>query len=208
MGDALGAIFGSATNTSGTTTPDPTAQAMNNLRLQQLQQLFSGGSYSDFGRARPDIYTPSPEIDKLLKETMSGKVPGLMGFDEYKQLGLDQTKNYISQIATPQILSTAALQGLEGGGMVPEAIAKGTAEIGLPFVQGLPGASATLSLAPAQRAQMMLPMLDYGRSLREQDLLRRQGVFTTGLTGLPFTPGGSQTGSQRQPPLFGFFGQG
>ena len=209
MGDALGALFGSATNQAGTTTPDPTAQALNNLRLQQLTQLFSGTPYSEFGKERSDIYSPSPEVKKLLEQGISGKgIPNLMSLEDYMKLGLDETSNYISQVATPQIMSQAALQGLEGSGMVPEAIAKGTAQIGLPFIQGLPQASATLAMAPAQRASMLFPLADYERSLREQDLLRRQGVYTAGLTGLPFSPGSSTTGRESKPPLFGFFGQG
>ena len=236
-------------------------------------------------------------------------------FDTISQIGQD----YISKIALPQILSTAALQGLEGGGFVPESIARAGAEIALPlsqqlqdfylqrgqlgvqaalggqslaenrtqqllqalqsggqlaatqqqqnlqgqlgggalaneqqqlalqallgggqlsqqFTQGLPQASSLFSLLPGQqnllqgqyintltsnlspftqrdvglgqRAATLFPLADYSRALQEQDVLRQQGVVTTGLTGLPFTPGSSTTGRQSSQPLFNFFGQG
>ena len=239
MGDILGSIFGGAKNTSQTITPDPISQKLNDLRLQQLSQLFAGSPYSNFAQSNlNNAYTPSPAVGDLYKTaTDAPNLDNLMSFDDYKKLGLsqldnykklglDSTSNYISQIAKPQIMSTAVQQGLEGGGYVPEALAKGTAQAGLPFIQNLgqmisqftqslPGASAGLTMVPfqarqaqAQRAQTLMPIADYDRMLREQDLLRQQGVVTTGLTGLPYTPTTSTQGKQQQPPLFGFLGQG
>lgn len=60
--------------------------------------------------------------------------------DAYKQAynaGLDTSSNYISQIARPQINQAMALQGLEGGGAVPDAIARATAGISTPYLQSL-----------------------------------------------------------------------
>lgn len=71
---------------------------------------------------------------------------------------------------------------------------------------GLTNANRTGALA--QRAATLFPMADYGRALQEQDFLRRQGVVTTGLTGIPFTPGSSGVQKQSSQPFFNFFGQG
>ncbi len=277
MGDVLGSVFGSAKNTDATQTPDPQAQAANRLKLEQLQTLFGGTPYAGFGQPS-DAYTPSPNVSSLyndiglqsfqlpsdiglgnlqLADTPNVNTSNLMSLADYSKLGLDSTSNYISKIATPEIMSQLALAGLESSGASADAIAKATAQIGLPFVQSLPGASNTLtqagpqanltqaqanltggqrqllpfqallsntqanmtnaqrSLIPnqagvmnAQRASTLFPMADYGRTLQESDLLRRQGVVTTGLTGLPFTPGSTTQQKQSSPPMFGWFGQG
>lgn len=195
-------------------------------------------------------------------------------YDTAMQSGLDASRNYISQIATPQIQSAMALQGLEQGGAVPAAIARATAESIMPYMQGLnqqfmaeqsglsqaniantqqsslarlateaqlqsqfnagqqaagqqyaggranvfgslPGVYSNLAMLPYQQAgafgsiaSNLLPTLDYQRSLNEQDLLRRQGLFTTGLTGIPYTPSGQTRQSTSSQPLFNWFGQG
>lgn len=209
MGSALTAMFGGGESTSQRTQADPISQAMNKLRYEQLANLFGVSPYYEYSRpAQGGEYTAAPEVQQLLQQAMQGGLSNLMSFEDYKKLGLDATSNYISQIAKPEILSTAALQGLEGGGMVPEALAKATAQIGLPFVQSLPGASAALTMAPAQYASTLFPLADYSRALKEQDLLRRQGVMQTALTGLPYTPGSSSSGSKSSQPMFNFFGQG
>lgn len=216
MGDVLAGVFGGGQRTTSDTKPDAISQELNKLRLDQLSQLFGIAPYSQFALPNQAAYTPDPRVDSLYSSaTREPAFDDLISLDEYLGLGLDQTSNYINQIAKPEILSTAVLQGLEGGGFVPEAIAKATASIGLPFVQSIPGASTALTLAPfqaraaeAQRASTLFPIADYGRSLREQDLLRQQGVVTTGLTGLPFTPGQSTKQRESSQPLFNFFGQG
>lgn len=227
MGDVLSGLFGGGSRTEGTTTPDPTSQRMNAMRMRELSQLFGVMPFSSFAYPNPDgAYTPSPGVSELYDSASLVNTPidrsNIMSLQDYINMGMDSTGNYISQIATPQIMSTMALQGLEGSGAVPEAIARATAGIGLPFVQSLPGASATSSLLPgqqdlqrsqvnlqsAQRAGSLFNFSDYGRQLQEQDLLRRQGVVTTGLTGLPFTPGSSTEGRKSSQPLFNWFGQG
>jgi hypothetical protein len=257
-------------------------------------------------------------------------------FDTSYDRALGQTEGYINQIATPAAMQAATLQGLEGGGAVPAAIARATAEYGGSllgpllqqymsgttgiagaqqqqegalssellsgltgigntalgaeaalgqdylgslaglsgqymgqegqllnqllsaeaglggqylgqegslgqgylssitglggqymnnlgqFVGSLPGASTQLGLAPFQARQMatdtaltranaamsLFPMADFGRSLQEQDFLRRQGLAQTALTGIPFTPGSSTSQRQSSQPLFNFLGQG
>lgn len=240
MGDVLSGVFGGGGTQSSNTTVDPTTQSLNALRLQQLSTLFNDtpGKVAGFAEPAPSVYTGSPAVDNLFTTAQqpSPNVPttpvnydNLMSLQDYINLGLSQTGNYISKVATPQILQTAALQGLEGGGYVPEAIAKATAQYALPFVQGLPSASATLlnagpqaeatragsfltsaqtGLTNANRASTLLPLADYQRSLNEKDLLRQQGVVTTGLTGLPYTPSTATDTSKNQQPLFNFFGQG
>jgi hypothetical protein len=109
-------------------------------------------------------------------------------------MALDEGGNYISQVATPEIMQQAALQGLEGGGYVPEAIGKATAGIALPFLQGLPAASATLTEAPARvralnanTASSLLPLADYQGGLNRADYARQQSVALAGLTEQPAT---------------------
>lgn len=228
-------------------------------------------------------------------------------FNRGLDLGFGQANNFISKIATPQLLQMAALQGREGGGSVPTSIAKASAETGMQFLipllqqymgsqaglgetgaqlggalgqsklgtdaqlananlslqaglggesaallgqlggqnaaaqsgllgqynqqsgdfitnnlnserqfmSTLPGAFSTGNMVPAQVAAMraqagtsLLPVMDFGRQLREQDLLRRQGIVGSAYSGLPYTPQTSVSGGQRQQPLFNFFGQG
>jgi len=186
----------------------------------------------------------------------------------------DTTQNYINRIATPQLNQQMALQGMEGSGAVPTAIAGATAQYAGPmvqqltqdymnqgmsaqtaaqqaqaalgqqymgqvgqayqnlasnqaalysqgigtggaFAQSLPGAQQTLGMLPEQVraaragvASSLFPMADYSRGLQEQELGRRTGLFTTALTGIPYTPSTTTTGRQSQQPLFNFFGQG
>lgn len=226
MGDVLSGIFGGGEKQTQDQTADPISQELNKLRLQQLSSLFGTSSYSSYAQPRDDIYSESPAVTALFEQgksdVASNDYSSLMSLNDYIDMGLDESRNFISQIATPEILSTAALQGLEGGGFVPEAIGKATASIALPFLQGLPEASRVLSLVRpqaealragtgltnAQRATTLFPLADYGRALSEQDMLRQQGVVTTGLTGLPFTPTTDTTAKKSSQPLFNWFGQG
>jgi len=75
------------------------------------------------------------------------------------------------------------------------------------FAQSMPAASTALSLLPGQvQAQRtanltaLQPLADFPRQLQEADYLRRQGLFTTAYTGIPFqsgstTYGGTATGN-------------
>ena len=229
MGDILAGVFGGGQQQSQTTTPDPNAQALNELRRSELTNLFAGDRYNAFVQPN-DAYRPGGQSYDLLDRSIldfntSGgpaDTTDLLSLDQYIKLGLDQAQNYITQIAKPEILSQAVLSGLESGGAPQEALAKATAQIGLPFVQGLPQASSTLTLTPQQanltkaqagatrtgQATSLFPLTDFSRSLQAEDVNRRQGILTSGLTGLPFSPGQSTKGSTSQQPLFNFFGQG
>lgn len=204
MGDIISGIFGGGGKTTQTTTPDATSQALNTLRLQELSSIFSGTPSSTFAGPQSDLFTVSPQTQRLIDYATNIDNGSLLNIKDYLNLGLDQSKGFISQVATPQILSTAALQGLESGGFVPESIAKATSQIALPFLQSLP--SATQGFASG--AQQLLQLSDYPRALREEDFLRRQGFITSGLTGIPFSPGSTTKGRQSSQPLFNFFGQG
>jgi hypothetical protein len=77
------------------------------------------------------------------------------------------------------------------------------------FAQSLPGASTQLTLAPIQaragQAAIMSslqPLADFPRQLKEADFLRRQGLFTTAYTGIPYTPGGTVTGGSATGNIF------
>jgi hypothetical protein len=52
-------------------------------------------------------------------------------------LGTGAVGNYIDRIATPRLNQALTLQGLEGGGAVPNAIARATAETAIPFLQSI-----------------------------------------------------------------------
>lgn len=200
-------------------------------------------------------------------------------------LGGTGIQSFLRSVATPQIMQQAALQGLEGGAAVPEALARAAAEQAMPFLsstlgqygqeqtgfsqsdlqalqaleglgistgaglqgqaaqtqaqlrgqqlgqgtglfqsfipteasfaQSLPQAAALSMSVPAQAAlttsqaaSTLFPMADYSRNLGAEDYTRRQGLATTGLTGIPYTPQTSTTGSTTQKPLFNFFGMG
>lgn len=202
MGSVIGGLFGGGGSTTQTTKPDPTSQALNQLRLDQLQGLFGVSGASEFARERPDLFSPSAATQSLISQAANPS--NLLGLSDFIKLGLDESSNFINRIALPQILSTAALQGLEGSGFVPEAIGKATAGIALPFLQSLPGAAQGLASSATQLAQLS----DFPQQLKRDDLLRRQGVVTSGLTGIPFAPGSSVSGKQNQLPLFNLFGFG
>lgn len=205
MGSILSGVFGGGGTTKETVNVDAATKALNQLRLEQLQQLFGVSSYSDYAKEQPDIYKPTARTQALLDQVSKlTSSDNLMSLQDYINLGLDEGKNYISQVATPEILQTAALQGLEGGGYVPESIAKATAGIALPFLQSLPA----MQQSTASTAATLFPLTDFSRALQEADLTRRQGVVTTGLSGIPFQPETTTKGSTNQQPLFNYFGQG
>jgi hypothetical protein len=177
MGDVLSGVFGGGGTQKTDNTIDPQSQEANKLRVNQLQGLFGEAPLSEFAAPRPDIYTGAPAVDSLFSTANAqnqaavntagssfnpysmihtdpsqpaNNYDNLMNLDQYIALGLNQSGNYINQIAKPEILQTAALQGLEGGGFVADAIARATAGVALPFIQGLPGASTSLTLAKPQ----------------------------------------------------------
>lgn len=216
MGSALSGIFGGGQEQSTEQTLDPTTQALNRMRLGQLQGLFGETPLSNYGQPQPDIFTASPAVNDLFQQANAAPdLSNLMSLQQYIQMGLDEGSNFISQVATPEIMQQAALQGLEGGGYVPEAIARATAGIAMPFLQNLPGASATLTETPArvrglnaQTASTLMPLADYQGGLNRLDFGRQQSVALAGLTGIPYQASVNTTQDQSQQPFFNFFGQG
>ena len=199
MADSLGFITGSGSREEQSFEPGPIQQEFNELRLEQIQDLFGVSPFGEFGSAQPTLFTPSRDVFDIIGTALSEGDNSLLSIEDYIQLALDEGSNFISEVATPQIMSQAALQGLEGGGFVPDAIARATAGIALPFLSTLPSANYSFATAPGARASSLLPIADFPRTLRESDFLRRQGVTTTGLTGLPFQPAYTQAGLTRQP---------
>jgi hypothetical protein len=357
MGDILGGVFGGGQRTTQETQVDPTTQALNRMRYDQLSRVFGAAQPDVYGGGPTGAYTPSPQVSDLYNFAMTSS-PGSQDYltmPQYQQAGqaaigdvmnqglgtaastaqaaqagdwsaygtalgglegstnaalagteanrqaalaqreadyargmgniTDTSRNYINRIATPQLQQQMALQGMEGSGALPTAIAQATAQYAGPmvqqlmseymnqgmsaqqaaasaqaaigqqamqtgaglggqymgqvgqtyqnlagnqaalygqgigtggaFAQTLPGAQQSVAMLPTQIqagragiASSMFPMADYSRGLQEQELARRTGLFTTGLTGIPYTPSTTVTGAQRQQPLWNFFGQG
>jgi hypothetical protein len=77
------------------------------------------------------------------------------------------------------------------------------------FAASLPDASSRLSLLPGQMQTQraanltaLQPLTDFSRQLQEANLLRRQGLFTTAYTGIPFTPGSTTAGGSATGNIF------
>lgn len=204
MGSILGGVFGGGQQQEQKTEIDPITQEMNRMRRDQLANLFGVSSVAEFANKGKydDLYTPSKKTSGLIKQLTQND--NLMTLDEYMKLGLDEGSNFISQVATPEIMSAANLQGLEGSGMVPEAIAKATAGIAMPFLSSIPGFQA----GQAQHGAALLGFSDLPRQMQTENLLRRQGVVTSGLTGIPFAPSSETKGGTSSLPLFNLFGMG
>ena len=199
MADTLGFITGGGSREQQTFEPGPIQEAFNQLRLDQLEALFADIPFSEYGAPQPSLFRPSREASDVIANALSLGDSSLLDIEDYISMGLDEASNFISEVATPQIMSQATLQGLEGGGYVPDAIARATAGVALPFLSTLPSANLSFATAPGARASSLLPLADFPRMLSESDFLRRQGVATTGLTGLPFQPRYTQAGFTRQP---------
>lgn len=202
MGDILGGVFGGGQQTEESQEADPVSQAMNELRYQQLANLFGGTGLAQFGKPRENLYSLDKETRQIRRDILDDA--DIMSLQDYMNLGIGKGKSYISQVAKPEIMSTMALQGLEGGGAVGEALGKATAGIALPFLQSIPGFMG----ASSAYNNNLLSVADLPRSLKQEDFLRRQGVVTTGLTGLPYTPTIDKSGGTSSLPLFNMFGMG
>lgn len=196
MGGLLDSVFGGGQQSEQDTTVDPTTQALNQLKLQQVQNTFGTTPYSSFAQPGGNqAYTPTASSTNLLdwakqqgQNVPTDTMPNyntafnnsynpyfnanfntnfspqglqqpnsqLMSMSDYTNLGLNAGQNYINQIASPEIKSALALQGMEGSGALPESIARATAQYALPFVQSIPGvgvANAGVRLGEAQQAQ-------------------------------------------------------
>jgi hypothetical protein len=198
MGDALGAIFGGGQRTSQQTQVDPTTQALNRMRQEQLGRVF-GQAGGDVYGGPSDAYTPSPEVQGLFNFGMGGgDTSNMLGLQDYRNSGYNYIQdtmreglnraegtygdtqahtrnafdeamglsdvnrqrsmgtreadyargysdlvgagtNYLNRIAAPTAFQAAALQGMEGSGAVPTAIANASAQFSGPAMQQLVG---------------------------------------------------------------------
>ena len=202
MGSVITAGLGGGEQTGSTVKPDAEATALNKIKREQLEKLFEQQSLASFAKDRPELYQLSDRSNTLLRN-MTG-AGNRMSLDEYMQLGLDSGKSYLSQVATPEIMNTLALQGQARSGAAPEAIAKATAGIALPFLESIPA----FQQANTQSNATLLNMSDIPRQLKAQDYARQQGVVTSGFTGIPFHPGSLTTGEKSSLPLANLFGFG
>ena len=125
------------------------------------------------------------------------------------QQGMQALQNLLGNFQSGQY-------GLSQGNQAAQAgIQQNAMGLGAQFAQSLPGAAETLGLLPARERAMraqaatgLFPMADYARNLRQQDLTRRQDLYSTAFTGIPFTSGGTQKQDTSTKPLFNLFGMG
>lgn len=202
MADILGSVFGGAKSQTQKTTPDAQARELNKLKLSELSGLFGNMNFADLANEFPELYSLSGTSEDIFGGITDDS--NILSLQDYMDLGMSASNNYISQIAKPNIMSSMALMGMESSGAVPEAIAKASAEYALPFISSLPQAANTIT----QNRSNIFSMSDIPRQLGAENLMRKTGVLTTGLTGIPFSPGSTQKGKESQQPLFGLFGQG
>lgn len=201
MGDILGSVLGSGSQQDQTTRPDKQSRAANAITIKQLRKLFQVSDLADF--ARDSGYGELSNESLAMIKSMTGD-SNRMTLDEYVKMGMDEGKSYMSEIATPEISSALAMQGMERGGALPEALAKGAASTSLQFMSTIPGFQS----ANSQANQAMFNLSDAPRQTGLNEYLRRQGVVMSGFTGIPFTPGSSTTGGTSSLPLFNMFGMG
>lgn len=202
MGDILGSVFGGGKQSAETQTADPISQAGNQLRYQQLANLFQNQAYSDYGVMRPDIFSLDQRSSNLLDQFTNSD--NLMSLQDYLDLGTKSGQNYLTQIASPEMASNLSLQGMQDSGAMQEALAKAGASIGMDFLKTIPAFKSVQN----QQMGQLFSMAQTPQNLRQQDYLRTQGVVTTGLTGLPYTPTISKQGEEGSLPLFNLFGMG
>ena len=210
MGSIIGGVAGGGEQQKQKVTPDAQAQAMNRLRIQELSNLFAQSPYAGFAQPGSDAYRPSPETMGLINQfTDPRPVTYAARVSTARLAGRVRPCSVLyERDRTPEIMNTMALSGLESGGAVSEALAKAGAGVAMPYLTSLmgnlPGVQQTMQMGQGQ----MMGFSDLPRSLQAEDLLRRQGVVQTGLTGLPFTPGQTSKGGTSSLPLWNLFGTG
>lgn len=202
MGDILGAAFGGGKNTDQKTTPDANARALNKLKLAQFRKLFAGSDMGEFARPNTEDFTLSRRTNDIINSATGPE--NMMSLQDYLDQGLDEGKGFINKVATPEIMAQLGLQGMSRSGAAPEAIAKATAGIAMPFLSSIPGFMS----ASTQQATGLAGLSDMPRALRAEDFMRRQGILQTGMTGLPFAPGSKTIGNENSLPMFHMFGTG
>jgi hypothetical protein len=262
MGDILGSVLGGGQRTSQQTEVDPTSQALNRLRQEQLGNVF-GQAGGDVYGGPSDAYTPSGQVQDLYNFGLStGQDPAnAITLKDYQQTGSDflnsilgtsgaaawdttnlnlgtttgnyqdalsrsaqgregamqgreadyarsysdlvnAGSNYLNRIAAPTAMQAAALQGMEGSGAVPTAIANASAQFSGPAMQQLVGQymqagldinqaanAAQAQLGSQYMGQQAATLGDYGKT---QASLFGQGM-QSGNQFIQSLPGASQT---------------
>lgn len=202
MGDILSGVFGGGKQTNQETQATAETRQLNRLKLQELRKLFGVSDMADYASPNTKDFTLAPRTERLINRAVSGD--NMMSLADYMTAGLDEGKGYISKVATPDIMSQLALQGMERSGAAPEAIAKATAGIAMPFLTSIPSFMG----ANVAQTQAFAGLSDMPRQLRAEDFLRRQGVVGTGFTGIPFAPTSKTEGGESSLPLWNMFGMG
>lgn len=203
MGDILGGVFGGGEQKEQETKPTAEARQANKLKLAELRRIYgSGVSLADFTGKQRQNYTVSRDTQRLIDKATNPS--NMMSLDEYLKRGTDAGKGYMSKIASPEIMAQLSLQGMERSGAAPEALAKASAGMALPFLGSIP----SFMTGSAQQAQTLAGLNDMPRQLRVEDSMRRQGLMTTAFTGIPFSPGSQTQGGTSSLPLFNMFGMG
>jgi hypothetical protein len=261
MGDVLGSIFGGGQRTSQQTQVDPTTQALNRMRQQQLSRVFGQAGTDVYGGAS-DAYTPSGQVQDLYNFGMNaGDTSNMLGLGDYRDTGMNYVRdrmnegllrsegiygenvgrtrnafdeavglsdvnrqrslgtreadyargygdlvnagsNFINRIATPQAFQAAALQGMEGSGAVPTAIANASAQFSGPAMQQLVGqymqAGLDINQATAQaQAQLGGQYMGQQADTTNQYMGTQAGLVGQGLQAgnqfIQSLPGASQT---------------
>jgi hypothetical protein len=221
MADILTAITGggSRQKQGEQTLPDPVAQSMNQMRFDQLRTMFErGGGAPAFAGAMPDIFSMTGDESRFRGQAMNqAGTPG-MGTQDWLTSSMQMVSpaagSLLSNITAPAIQNQMSLAGLGRSGAGTEALARAGMEMALPMAmqlsQQMPQADIALRGANLDRMMTGMNLGAIPRQLAQEDILRRQGLMTTGLTGIPFTPGSSskQTGEMRQKSIFeGMFKQ-
>jgi hypothetical protein len=262
MGDVLGSLFGGGQRTSQQTQVDPTTQALNRMRQQELGRVF-GEAGTDVYGGPSDAYTPSGQVQDLYNFGLStGQDPAnALTMRDYQQTGSDFLNsilgtsqaaawdttnlnlgtttgnyqdalarssagregamlgreadygrvygdlvnagtNFLNRIAAPTAMQAAALQGMEGSGAVPTAIANASAQFSGPAMQQLVGQYMQAGLDINQAANAAQAQLGSQYMGQQASTLGNYGQTQAGLFGqgmqagnqfIQSLPGASQT---------------
>lgn len=193
----------------GTAVGDAIARATGEAGLPLIQSLMGSYLPGQISTAQQQAQIEGSLAGGLLsgEQALGGQYLGAQS--ELGQQGLNSILALLGQYQQAQA-------GIGEGTLgAVSALGQGYGNNLMNFIGSLPGAATQLSILPAQdrlakaqAASTLFPIADYSRGLTEQDVLRRQGLFQTAFTGIPFTPGGAGKQSTSSQPLFNFFGQG
>lgn len=198
---------------------DPTAQALEQLRLGQTQSFFNGlgpQGMGQFAQARPDLFGLSSQEQQFYNPLIQGggqlqqTGQSLMTPQELQtqQTNLNavntfadptRVQSYFSNVVAPEVRNDAIAGGMGRSGGEQEIMARQGAGLVQNMAALEPQLAATgsaLAAQPRGQVQQALGMAATPRELAQQDYLRQQGLSQSMVTGMPFFPG--QVGSQAQ----------